>query len=90
MLAAFTIFESLKYGLATSIAALVLVAFFDVVRLAGPRAPRVLHHAVRSVWIPIAVLIAYTFGPIVWPPLFTAALAWLTRIAIDRALPRTS
>ncbi|MEO3834335.1 hypothetical protein [Nonomuraea sp. B1E8] len=33
-----------------------------------------------------AVLVGYTFGPIVWPPLFTAGLGWLTRIALDRTL----
>lgn len=28
-------------------------------------------------------------GPVVWPPLFTAALGWLTRIALERTLGRT-
>ncbi|MFD0471179.1 hypothetical protein ACFQ0B_24855 [Nonomuraea thailandensis] len=35
-------------------------------------------------WIPLVVLVGYSFGPIVWPPLFTAGLGWLTRIALDR------
>jgi hypothetical protein len=34
------------------------------------------------------VLIGYTFGPIFWPPLFTAGLGWLTRLAFDRAARR--
>jgi hypothetical protein len=39
----------------------------------------------RALWIPLVVLVAYTFGPVVWPPLFTAALGRLTRIALERA-----
>ncbi|MCX5426508.1 hypothetical protein OHU11_01995 [Streptomyces sp. NBC_00257] len=30
------------------------------------------------------VLIGYTVGPVMWPPLFTAHLGRLTRIAFDR------
>ena len=83
-LAAFAIFESLKYGLPTTAAALVFFALPDVARLAGVRQPGLLYQAVHRVWIPLVVLIAYTFGPIVWPPLFTAALGWLTRITVNR------
>ncbi|MGR6915602.1 hypothetical protein ACU635_15270 [[Actinomadura] parvosata] len=87
-LAAFAVFESVKYGLPTTAAALAFVVLPDVARLAGVRPPGPLHQAVHRVWIPLAVLVFYTFGPIVWPPLFTAGLGWLTRIAADRTLGR--
>jgi hypothetical protein len=89
-LAAFAIFESLKYGLPSTAAALAFFALPDLARLAGFRAPRLLYQAVHRVWIPLVVLVAYTFGPIVWPPLFTAALGWLTRIAVNRVFSPTS
>ncbi|MBE3010303.1 DUF4260 family protein [Microbispora sp. NEAU-D428] len=87
-LAAFAVFESVKYGLPTTVATLVFFALADLARLAGVRPPGVLYQAVHRVWIPLVVLVAYSFGPIVWPPLFTAALGWLTRIALERALGR--
>jgi hypothetical protein len=88
-LAAFAVFESVKYGLSTSAAALMFFALPTLARLARVPPSGVLHQAVHRVWIPLAVLIGYTFGPIVWPPLFTAGLGWLTRIAVDRALGRS-
>ncbi|WP_211267221.1 DUF4260 family protein [Nonomuraea candida] len=87
-LAAFAVFESVKYGLPTTAAAVLLFVLPDLARLAGVRPPGVLHQAVHRVWIPLAVLVGYTFGPIVWPPLFTAGLGWLTRIGLDRTLGR--
>ncbi|SEG88652.1 hypothetical protein SAMN05444920_106282 [Nonomuraea solani] len=87
-LAAFAIFESLKYGLPTTAAAVAFFVLPDLARLAGVRPPGPLHQAVHRVWIPLAVLVGYTFGPIVWPPLFTAGLGWLTRIALERTLGR--
>jgi hypothetical protein len=87
-LAAFAVFESQKYGLPTTAAALVFFVLPDLARLTGIRPPGALHQAVNRVWLPLAVLVGYTFGPIVWPPLFTAGLGWLTRIALDRARGR--
>ncbi|SIR77087.1 hypothetical protein SAMN05421833_11532 [Microbispora rosea] len=87
-LAAFAVFESVKYGVPTTVAALVFFALIDLARLAGVRPPGVLYQAVHRVWIPLVVLVAYSFGPIAWPPLFTAALGWLTRIALERTLGR--
>ncbi len=88
LLAAFAGFESVKYGLPTTIAALVGFASADLARLAGVRPPGVPHQIVHRVWGPLVVLVGYTVAPIVWPPLFTGALAWLTRIALERALGR--
>jgi hypothetical protein len=87
-LAAFAVFESQKYGLPTTAAALVFFVLPDLTRLAGIRPPGALYQAANRVWIPLLVLVGYTFGPIVWPPLFTAGLGWLTRIALDRTLGR--
>jgi hypothetical protein len=87
-LAAFAVFESQKYGLPTTAAALVFFVLPDLTRLAGVRPPGALYQAMNRIWIPLVVLVAYTFGPILWPPLFTAGLGWLTRIALDRTLGR--
>ncbi|MET8144627.1 DUF4260 family protein [Sphaerisporangium sp. NPDC005288] len=87
-LAAFAVFESVKYGLPTTAAALLFFALCDLARLAGVRPPGMLYQAVHRVWIPLVVLIAYSLGPVAWPPLFTAALGWLTRIAVERAFGR--
>ncbi|ETK30470.1 DUF4260 family protein [Microbispora sp. ATCC PTA-5024] len=87
-LAAFAVFESVKYGVPTTVAMLVFFTLPGLARLAGIRPPGVLYQAVHRVWIPLVVLVAYSFGPIAWPPLFTAALGWLARIALDRALGR--
>jgi hypothetical protein len=76
-LAAFAIFESVKYGLPTMAAAVLFLAV-----------PSIPWRPLRWPWIPLAVLIGYTFGPIFWPPLFTAGLGWLTRLAFDRAARR--
>ncbi|WP_219505687.1 DUF4260 family protein [Nonomuraea ceibae] len=87
-LAAFAVFESVKYGLPTTAAALAFFALPSLAGLAGARPPGLVHQAVHRVWIPLAVLVGYAFGPVVWPPLFTAGLGWLTRIAVDRTFGR--
>lgn len=87
-LAGFAVFESAKYGLPTTAAALMLFALPDLARLTGVRPPGMLYQAVHRVWIPLVVVIGYSLGPIVWPPLFTAGLGWLTRIAVERAFGR--
>ncbi|MET7334962.1 hypothetical protein [Nonomuraea sp. NPDC005650] len=87
-LAAFAVFESVKYGLPTTAAMLLFFALPDLARLAGVRPPGPLHQALHRVWIPLAVLVGYSFGLVVWPPLFTAGLGWLTRIAVERTFGR--
>ena len=78
-LAAFAVFESAKYGLWTTTATLAFFAVPDVFRR---------YRVARNGWIPLAVLVAYSAGPVAWPPLFTAGLGWLTRVVISRALGR--
>ncbi|TDC67086.1 hypothetical protein E1258_00825 [Micromonospora sp. KC207] len=77
LLTAFAIFESVKHGLPTTAAA--------ALSLAVPSNP---WRPLRWPWIPVALLVGYTFGPIFCPPLFTAGLGWLTRLAFDRAVRR--
>ncbi|NGN62665.1 DUF4260 domain-containing protein [Streptomyces sp. A7024] len=78
-LAAFAIFEAQKYGLPTTAAAIAFFAVPDLFRR---------HRWAHLASLPLAVLVLYTVTPVVWPPLFTAGLGWLTRIAITRTLRR--
>ncbi|GCD97333.1 DUF4260 family protein [Embleya hyalina] len=99
-LAAFAVFESVKYGFATSAAALVFFVLPDLTMFVGAgdalrdgthergrlqvRAVP-FYNALHRAWVPLIVLVGYSVGPIEWPPLFTAGLGWLTHIAMDRA-----
>jgi hypothetical protein len=97
LLVAFAVFESAKYGAATITAAVVFVILPDLTMLIGAsESPRPAHgqfspravpfyNAMHRPWLPLAILVGYPFGPIHWPPLFTAGLAWLAHIAVDRA-----
>ncbi|MBT2233054.1 DUF4260 family protein [Nonomuraea sp. NEAU-A123] len=87
-LAAFAVFESVKYGLPTTAAMLGFFALPDLARLAGVRPPGPLYQVVHRVWVPLAIVVGYSLGPVAWPPLFTAGLGWLTRIAVERAFGR--
>ena len=74
------------YGVAAIAAALAFFALPDAARLVGVRPPGLAYRAVHSVWIPIVAVIVYSFGLIAWPPVLTAALGWLTRIAVNGAI----
>ncbi|MYS81324.1 DUF4260 family protein [Streptomyces sp. SID5474] len=99
-LAAFAVFESVKYGFATSAAALLFFVLPDLTMFIGAKdalrdgahepgrlQPRAVpfYNALHRAWVPLIVLVGYTVSPVVWPPLFTAGLGWLTHIAMDRA-----
>ncbi|MEU0935844.1 DUF4260 family protein [Embleya sp. NPDC005971] len=99
-LAAFAVFESVKYGFATSVAALLFFVLPDLTMFVGAKdalrdgshqpgrlQPRAVpfYNALHRAWVPLLVLVGYTVSPVVWPPLFTAGLGWLTHIAMDRA-----
>lgn len=97
VLGAFAVFEAAKYGTATTVAALVFVVLPDVPGLVDVHTAKGLargqmparavpwYNATHRPWVPLVILVAYAVGPVVWPPLFAAALAWLTHIAVDRA-----
>ncbi|MFI9847361.1 hypothetical protein ACIHFD_60830 [Nonomuraea sp. NPDC051941] len=86
-LGAFAVFESAKYGLPTTAAA---VAFFLLPDLAGKVAGgrRWIVAVANSGWIPVVILVGYSFSPIGWPPLFTAGLGWATRLVVGRVVRR--
>jgi uncharacterized protein DUF4260 len=103
-LAAFAVFESAKYGFATTAAAITFFVLPDLTMFIGVKEaatqaaagaphqpgrlqPRAVpfYNAMHRAWVPLLILVAYSLGPIVWPPLFTAGLGWLTHIALDRA-----
>ncbi|MFI6284313.1 hypothetical protein ACIBCM_06055 [Streptomyces sp. NPDC051018] len=87
LLTAFAIFESAKYGLPTTTAAVLFFLAPDLItRTTGTHS--IAARIARNGWIPLAVMVFYAFGPIIWPPLFTAALAWETRIVIAQMLRR--
>ncbi|MEU8240773.1 hypothetical protein [Actinoplanes missouriensis] len=69
-LAALVVYECVNYGISTVIAA--------VLFLAVPWLP---WWPFRLTWIPLVLVVLYTFGPFFWPPFFVAGLAWLTGIA---------
>ncbi|MFF7247809.1 DUF4260 family protein [Embleya sp. NPDC008237] len=98
--AAFAVFESVKYGFATSAAALLFFVLPDLTMFIGAKdaardgthepgrlQPRAVpfYNALHRAWVPLILLVGYTVTPIVWPPLFAAGLGWFTHIAIDRA-----
>lgn len=86
-LAAFAVFEAQKYGVPTTAAAVLFFVLPDAAArfAAGHRRVLALAH---NAWLPTAVLVGYTVTPVVWPPLFTAGLGWLTRLAIARTVRR--
>ncbi|GAA5051054.1 hypothetical protein HNP84_006536 [Thermocatellispora tengchongensis] len=88
-LGGFAIFEGVTNGVLTIIAALLFFALPDAAtRFGGVGPGHRWYGAVHRVWIPLVIVIGYSLGPIVFPPIFTAGLAWLARIALDRALGR--
>ncbi|MFC0112842.1 DUF4260 family protein [Kibdelosporangium aridum] len=92
-LLAFLIFEVVKHGgwsWATALALFIapdLTMFIDVRsggdgRLSPKAVP--FYNAVHRPWIPLVVLVGYSFSDLDMVPLFTAGLAWLLHIAMDR------
>ncbi|NUS73923.1 MAG: hypothetical protein HOQ05_11010 [Corynebacteriales bacterium] len=86
-LGAFAVFESAKYGLPTTGAAVAFFLLPDLVRKIAGRWRWVVA-AANSGWIPAVILVGYSFSPIAWPPLFTAGLGWATRLAAARVAQR--
>lgn len=78
-LAAFAVFESVKYGLPTTAAAVA----FGALPLLAPKT-----RLVQSPWIPLVILVGYSVSPLEWPPLFTAGLGWTTAIVVRRQVRR--
>ncbi|MFF2625281.1 hypothetical protein ACFVUN_05845 [Kitasatospora griseola] len=77
--AAFAIFEAVAHGWWTALAGAALLVAPGLVGRVGPRADRAAHRALP----PVVVLIAYSLSPLEQPWIFTAALGWLTAVAIS-------
>ncbi|MBP2330909.1 hypothetical protein JOF56_011294 [Kibdelosporangium banguiense] len=93
-LLAFLVFEVVKHGGATWATALLLLIAPDLTMFIGAGeggngklSPKAVpfYNAMHRPWIPLTLLVGYSFSNLDWVPLFTAGLAWLLHIASDRA-----
>ncbi|CAM4022375.1 DUF4260 domain-containing protein [Kibdelosporangium persicum] len=93
-LLAFLAFEVVKHGGWSWATALALLIAPDLTMLIGASeggngklSPKAVpfYNAMHWPWIPLALLVGYSFSDLDWVPLFTAGLAWLLHIAVDRA-----
>ncbi|WP_235947489.1 DUF4260 family protein [Nocardia terrae] len=96
-LAAFAVVEGVNHGTGSWLALVAgLIApdltFFaaigakDPVRQGQlPRRAVPFYNAAHRTWIPLAPAIAYAFGPLQIPALFTFLVAWMLHIGIDRS-----
>ncbi|MEU4446164.1 DUF4260 family protein [Actinosynnema sp. NPDC050801] len=94
-LLAFIVLEVINHGGSALIGALLLLIAPDLTMVIGAGAaghgrlsPKAVpyYNLVHRPWIPLAVLVCYSFGALGdWVPLFTAGLGWLAHIALDRA-----
>ncbi|MFD8480625.1 hypothetical protein [Kitasatospora sp. NPDC059673] len=72
--AAFAVFEAAVHGWWTGLAGAALLVV-----------PLLVRRATRRALPPIVVLVAYSLSPLDQPWIFTAALGWLTAVAVRRA-----
>jgi hypothetical protein len=94
---AFAVLEAVNHGwLAGSLALAFfvlpdltfLVALDEAPRMAkGQLAPRAVpyYNAMHRALVPLALIVAYTVGPVAWAPAFAALCGWLAHISYDRA-----
>lgn len=94
---AFAVLEAMNHGWLAGTLALVflvlpdltfLVALDEAPRMAkGQLAPRAVpyYNAMHRALVPLALLVAYAFGPFTWAPAFAALCGWLAHISYDRA-----
>ncbi|MEV6417911.1 DUF4260 family protein [Kribbella sp. NPDC051718] len=93
-LLAFLVLEVINHGFPALAAAVLFLIVPDLPVLIGAStaahgklAPKAVpyYNLAHRPWIPLAVLLTYSVGVLGdWVPLFTAALGWLTHIALDR------
>lgn len=94
---AFAVLEGVNHGWLAVLFAVVFFLAPDFTFLAGigetrkmapgqlpPRAVPFYNAAHRAL-VPLALVVAYTFLPIVWAPLFAGFCGWLAHISYDRA-----
>ncbi|WP_229069946.1 hypothetical protein [Actinoplanes sp. DH11] len=74
-LVAFTVSECAKHEAPATAAAVIFLGL-----------PWLPWRPLRIAWVPLCLLVLYTFGTFVFPPFFTAGLGWLTGIATYRVV----
>ncbi|NRQ36729.1 DUF4260 family protein [Nonomuraea sp. NN258] len=93
-LLAFVVLEVVNHGAPALISAILFVIVPDLTLFIGASeggngrlSPRAVpfYNFMHRPWIPLAILVGYSFGPIDWVPLFVMGLAWLLHVAADRA-----
>ncbi|MFI9551926.1 DUF4260 family protein [Nonomuraea endophytica] len=93
-LLAFTVLEVFNHGVPALVTAIAVVIVPDLTMLIGAReagkgrlSPKAVpyYNFMHRPWIPLVILVGYSFGPIDFVPLFVAGLAWLLHVAADRA-----
>ncbi|MBB5077415.1 DUF4260 family protein [Nonomuraea endophytica] len=93
-LLAFTVLEVVNHGVPALVTAIAVVIVPDLTMFIGAReggngrlSPKAVpyYNFMHRPWIPLVILVGYSFGPIDFVPLFVAGLAWLLHVAADRA-----
>ncbi|TMR20943.1 DUF4260 family protein [Nonomuraea turkmeniaca] len=93
-LLAFTVLEVANHGAPALVTAILFAILPDLTMLIGAReggngllSPKAVpyYNFMHRPWIPLAIMVGYSFGPIDFVPLFVAGLAWLLHVAADRA-----
>ncbi|GGP03424.1 hypothetical protein LDL08_11100 [Nonomuraea glycinis] len=82
----FAIAQGLTYGVTACLATLLFFALPDIARVIRLRKTTWVYAAVHAPWVPLVFVILTSLNPLFWAPLFTAALGWLTRTLLLKAL----
>ena len=95
-LLAFAILEGINHGAAAWAALAAGLIAPDLTFLAAARAHETVsrgqlprravpfYNTAHRTWIPLALVVAYSVGPLQAPALFTFLLSWMLHIAVDR------
>jgi hypothetical protein len=93
-LLAFAVLEVVNHGAPALITAVAFAIIPDLTMFIGAReagngkpSPKAVpyYNFMHRPWIPLAIMVAYSFGPVDFVPIFVAGLAWLLHVAADRS-----
>ncbi len=82
----FGIAQGVTNGVVASLAALLFFALPDIARVIRLRKTTWVYAAVHMPWVPLVFVVLTSLSLLFWAPLFTAALGWLTRTLLLKAL----
>ncbi|MET7999960.1 hypothetical protein [Nonomuraea glycinis] len=82
----FAIAQGLTYGVTACLATLLFFALPDIARVIRLRKTTWVYAGVHAPWVPLVFVVLTSLNPLFWAPLFTAALGWLTRTLLLKAL----